>query len=403
MVLDSYNNVRYVDAKSTYSYEAGYVLSGKDEVKMKEIAEKKNYFSKTDTLLLKGVAIIMMMYHHCFLDETRFEGHEIIPTPFSLETLMHTSNFCKLCVAIFVFLSAYGMTISLKKINTDMDLSAKEFTLYTKKRFFNLMHGWLFVFILCQIFTFLINRYQVKRYGNSVAEAIVYFLLDGLGVADLFGTPTLVATWWYMSFAIAIIIIFPLLILLYKKIGSMGMLLFAAIMPRIINIHYEPFEDWFLVIIFGIVFADYNLLVQMKEKKFTEKIILDKSIKLLLCFLLLQLGVFLREDCELGFFFEFRHGILCLLVIYAIYEFLPDIKYLNTMLIFAGKHSMNMFLTHTLIRHVYFNDFTYSFKYPVLIVAVLFGISLLLSILIEQMKKLIGYNHLVEYLRKRWF
>lgn len=141
----------------------------------------------------------------------------------------------------------------------------------------------------------------------------------------------------------------------------------------------------------------------MKEKKFTDKIIWDKAIKLFLCFLLLLLGVFLREYCKLGFFYEFRHGILCLLVIYVIYVFLPDIKYLNTMLIFAGKHSMNMFLTHTFIRHVYFNDFTYSFKYPVLIVAVLFSISLLLSILIEHMKKWIGYNHLVESLRKRWF
>lgn len=130
-----------------------------------------------------------------------------------------------------------------------MELSAKEFTLYTKKRFFNLMHGWLFVFLFCQIFSFFMDCYQIKRYGNSVAEAIVYFILDGLGVADLFGTPTLVATWWYMSFAIVIIIIFPLLILLYKKIGSMSMLLFAAIMPRIIKIGYEPIEDWFLVII----------------------------------------------------------------------------------------------------------------------------------------------------------
>lgn len=370
---------------------------------MKKVVETKNFFSKADTLLLKGVAIIMMMYHHCFLDETRFEGHEINPTPFTMETLMQTSNFCKLCVAIFVFLSAYGMTISLKKINKDMNLSADEFTSYTKKRFFNLMHGWLFVFLFSQVFSFFMNRYQIEKYGPDLAEGIVYFLLDGLGVADLFGTPTLVATWWYMSFAIVIIIIFPLLILLYKKIGSVGTLLFAAIMPRIIKVNYEPMEDWFLVIIFGIIFADCNLLVRMKEKKFTDKVIWDKAIKLLLCFLLLQLGVFLREDCELGFFFEFRHGILCLLVIYVIYEFLPDIKYLNTMLIFIGKHSMNMFLIHTFIRHVYFNDFTYSFKYPVLIVAVLFSISLVISILIEQMKKWIGYNRLVESLRKRWF
>lgn len=366
--------------------------------------EKSKYsFSKDDTLLLKGVAIIMMMYHHCFLDEERFAGHEIIPAPISLRLLMDTSNFCKLCVAIFVFLSAYGMTVSIKKIKDDMKLSAQEFTLYTKKRYFNLMQGWSFVFVCSQIFCWFYAHYQIERYGTYKPQAIIYLILDGLGLADLFNTPTLVGTWWYMSLASVIIITFPILIIIYKKIGSIGIVLFSIVLPRIFDISYEPFQNWFLVIVFGIIFADKDLLVRLREKKILNNNYADKTLKFIICMLALAVGMYFRERGEIGFFYEFRHGFLCLLVIYMIYEFVSPIKYLNTFLKFAGKHSMNMFLIHTFIRDTFFNDFTYSFKYPAVIVAVLFSISLGISILIEFIKKVTGYNHFIEKFRKRLF
>lgn len=372
-------------------------------MRMREAEKKKYVFGKNDTLLVKGVAILMMIYHHCFLDEERFAGHEVIPTPLSMEMLMNTSNFCKLCVALFVFLSAYGMTISLKKMKPDMQLSASEFTSYTKKRYFNLMQGWLFVFAFCQLFCWFYAKYQPERYGVKEERAFVYFILDGLGLADLFHTPTLIATWWYMSLASIIIVIFPVLILLYKKIGSECFLLCSFILPRVISISYEPLQNWLLVIAFGIVFADKDLLVCMREKSICENKYMDKAVKLVICIAALLLSLYFREECEIGFLYEFRHGILCLFVLYMIYEFVSPIKYLNSFLRFAGKHSMNIFLIHSFIRHTFFNEFTYSFKYPIVIVAVLFSISLVLSIVIELLKKITGYNRLVEMLRKKWF
>ena len=60
-------------------------------------------------------------------------------------------------------------------------------------------------------------------------------------------------------------------------------------------------------------------------------------------------------------------------------------------LAFAGKHSMNMYLTHTFIFAYFLHDFIYWFKYPILIFAVLFSISLLLSMTIEFLKEKIGF------------
>jgi peptidoglycan/LPS O-acetylase OafA/YrhL len=62
---------------------------------------------------------------------------------------------------------------------------------------------------------------------------------------------------------------------------------------------------------------------------------------------------------------------------------------------FVGIHSFNIFLFHTFIYYYYFPDFIYSFKYPVLIFAVLLGICLVISVGIEKFKKEIGFDKLI--------
>lgn len=365
--------------------------------------KNKCSFDKNDTLLVKGVAILLMMYHHCFFCKERMGNHEIIPAPMSMSLLMNTASFSKVCVAIFVFLSAYGMTVSIKKIKNSMELSTGEFAEYTKKRYFNLMTGWLFVFAFCQIFSWFYARLQTDVYAGKKLYSIIAFVIDGLGLADLFGTPKLVATWWYMSFANIIILVFPLIIMLYKKIGAGVLVILAVLLPRVMEVSYDPIRKWVLVLVLGIVFADKNLLVRMRKKKIVENVYFNKILKLFISMIALAAGIYLWRYNEFGFLYEIRHSILGVLVIYMAYEFLTPIKYLNSFLCFAGKHSMNMFLIHTFIRDKFFNDFIYGFKYPIVIIAVLFGTSLLVSIAIEFLKRITGYNCLVEKLKKRLF
>lgn len=63
---------------------------------------------------------------------------------------------------------------------------------------------------------------------------------------------------------------------------------------------------------------------------------------------------------------------------------------------FIGKHSMNIFLIHTLIFEYYFMDFIYGFKHWLLILVALLVISLIVSIIIEYLKVLLGYNKLIK-------
>ena len=75
-------------------------------------------FSKEDTLCVKALAVMLMMIHHLFgFPEKLQEGVSFM----SLSTLSsgHTvmslaGNFGKLCIALFMILSGYGMYCSYR-------------------------------------------------------------------------------------------------------------------------------------------------------------------------------------------------------------------------------------------------------------------------------------------------
>ena len=68
-------------------------------------------FSKNDTLTVKGVAILIMMWHHCFL-AGRFENFNILTWPLSYGHFTTIASFFKICVSLFAFVSGYGLNLS---------------------------------------------------------------------------------------------------------------------------------------------------------------------------------------------------------------------------------------------------------------------------------------------------
>ena len=116
-------------------------------------SNKQNMFSADDSMKIKGIAIVLMMFHHCFGSADRFEAFTISFFPFSAEQFIRIASSFKICVSLFAFITAYGLTQSLKA-------SSKDFNLYQwyGKRFFKLLSGYWFAVILmsiiCEIFSF---------------------------------------------------------------------------------------------------------------------------------------------------------------------------------------------------------------------------------------------------------
>ena len=167
----------------------------------------------------------------------------------------YIAAFLKICVPIFVFLTAYGITISLKKQYQLSKLKYDNISEYVKHRFFNLYIGWIFVFLFCEIFGLIYNRLPIEIYGKNI-QGVIYFCLDGLGIANLFGTPTLVGTWWYMSLAVTLILIIPLAIKIYEKIGFVYMFVLFSILSRQLAVTDSSIIHWLPVVFLGIVSAD---------------------------------------------------------------------------------------------------------------------------------------------------
>ena len=83
-------------------------------------------FTKADTRKVKGMAIIMMVLHHSFMMPERYKGMNVIFTPFAEEQFNWICWSFKICVAVFTFLSAFGITLSYKQENASYDLTADQ-------------------------------------------------------------------------------------------------------------------------------------------------------------------------------------------------------------------------------------------------------------------------------------
>ena len=367
--------------------------------------EKLLEFSKKNTAAMKGIAIIMMLFHHCFL-EGRYEKYNIIFSPFSESFVTMLASFFKICVAIYVFLTGYGLAIKYLDENNKGDKSIAK---TTASRYLSLMSGFVFIFILSQI-VFIISKiactYLGKEpltayTGDTKVTSVMYFIIDGLGLANLFATPTLNGTWWYMSLAIILIAVIPLIIKLYKKYGFLATSVVLILITHGLNIQNQNLVRWLYTAFLGIVCADKNILVKMQEFSIvkSDKYI-NKILKFVIATLILVALFYIRQKTDYRIY-ELNDALIPVFVIYYCFEFIMPIKYVNESLMFLGKHSMNIFLIHTFIRAHYLNTFTYSFKYPFLIVLVLLVFSLILSIIIEAMKKYSRYNKLVEKVREK--
>lgn len=99
----------------------------------------KYKFTKQQTQIAKGMAILLMLIHHLFFYPSDLYVSLVKMGGQDIES--YISSFGKICVAMFLFLSGYGITIS----------SVKKETSYKKSvisRVINLMINYWIVFLL---------------------------------------------------------------------------------------------------------------------------------------------------------------------------------------------------------------------------------------------------------------
>lgn len=356
--------------------------------------------SKNDSLAMKGIAILMMYVHHFYLSPDRWEGYSINFFPLTEASTLYIAQFFKICVCIFVFITGYGMTISVKKQHSQLNIPFPDILDYTRKRLFSLLSNYIFVFLLVIIVSLPTKR-VFEIYGKNISS-LLYFVIDMFGLAKLFKTPSFNGTWWYMSLAIVLIVLFPLLIKLYRDY-RWTFLLAVVLVPHLIGLKVvdKNLLHWILAMVLGMYCAESNLFERWRnfEKKQLKKIP-SFIIFLFHCFILVALIIF--RQCSAGQeLLDVFDGIIPVYVVFFCLHYILPLRGLRHILIFLGRHSMNMFLIHTFIREIYFEKFSYGFGSAWLNVFVLLLDTILLSMLIELIKKLIHFDHLQSIIKEK--
>lgn len=364
-------------------------------------------FTKEHTMQMKGIAIIILLFHHCFLNAQRWatvpyeklattKGWGYYPisfAPFSSHTIQYLASFSKICVAMFVFMTGYGMWVSYESQKKKTTMSN-----YIKKRMVTLMTGFLIIFVVTEILAIPTGRF-IEVYGHDF-RSVVYMIIDALGLAKLLGTPLFCLTWWYMSLAIVLIMIFPFVHSIMEKYQWV-VVVASIIVPRACG--FGQSTDLFrylLAYTLGMYFAQHDLLARIKEK-FMEQNVAGKLLSLIVSLIGLAVIIKCRQNAWIGWkYLDFWDGFAAMYVIANSYIYILNGKWIVKGLGFLGKHSMNIFLIHSFYRDVFFHEFTYSFYYAWLDYIVLMAISLVTSIVLEWFKKLIRYEKFIDWVKR---
>lgn len=363
---------------------------------MNEMTKKeKSSFSKTDSLCLKGIAIVIMMFHHCYRDTGRFEGYIVDFYPFTQNFIVNISDYFKICVAIFAFITGYGLYLSAKSKCNDLKSTEK----WTVSRLIKMMSGFYFVYILSFIITEIYAKYPQAVYcKKGYTRGIIYAIIDFLGLANLFDTPTMNSTWWYMSAAIVFIILIPIVIKWSEKMGYTTFIISIMALPRLVGNGYPGGTNiytFILAVVFGMIFAQFDLFKRLDDIKITNNKLISESIQFIFYFALLIASIVIWIKFPRDKVWEYQNVIAPIISIYFCKRYIVRIPVIRQILSVFGKYSINIFLVHTFIRYTFFQDFTYSFEKFWLIALVLFAISFAISIFIELLKKLVCFDKLI--------
>lgn len=348
-------------------------------------------YDKNSSMALKGIAIIIMMFHHCFMTVDRFENYSVSSWPFNIETIAKICNMGKICVAIFAFISGYGLLMSYNRKN----INASK---WVYSRIIKTLGGFWIIsalsMIVCQIID---GRVSDVYYRNvEFVKGTVYLITDFLGLSSLFNTPTLCGTWWYMSIAIVFIVMVPLLAKFQENLWLV--LITVIILPRILNadiLGKSNFASFFSAFIIGMIAFKYDLVNRWLQIWNTG---IKKVLKFIIMIGVLYICYLLYTQTSAVTYCELRWGLIPFVFILFFVEFITDLPLIKKILYFIGKHSMNIFLIHTFYRQYYLKDFIYSFPHVTIVVFALLLISLVTSVLLEVFKKIIKYDEWIKKL-----
>jgi hypothetical protein len=332
-------------------------------------------FSKEETNILKGVAILFMLFFHLF---NKYPiGNLYEPSIFiGGKPLSYLLSSCTYPVDFFIILSGYGLYISYcKGKNNNVKRNIK---LY--------IHYWITLLIFVTLGFFIKGQ---EIYPGDFQKII-------LNITALKTTYNF-ETWFlfpYMLLSLSSYYLFKFFDKVRPILLFLVLLAISLISQSIIHFYTEYVNSNiildqllpYLVLLFpfslGMFMAKYCKYKQIKNRLFTFKYI---NLLLIISILVIMGMMMLLQDYHLSMFQPFYSIVFILFFI-----FLKRPTIINRFLVEMGHRSTSMWFIHTYFCYYIFHDFIYGFKYPIAIYLMLVLISYLLAIIIDIINKKIN-------------
>lgn len=328
-------------------------------------------FKKSDSLFLKGIAILLLLYHH-----NPVLGNGDVYPVFEIG--------CRCCVWIFLFITAYGFSAQMSA-----GYSAHPFKFIIKRLALLYFPYWIYeVFFFFN--TVLLNRALITDMWNENKYA---FLLEIFNLEDLFGRKHLWSH-WYINFVVVLIVVFPIIHFLVKKIGYLSIpLAYALIVVNpfdIYSLNGGYYSSYYLVIVIGIVFYEKKLFEKIKRLSGIKAVAVTSAgtaVLVALFFLnyrytdLVESTKILRPDPI--------STLMAMTVVLLVYLARKDGKISNIMER-LGKYSAGIFYVHSLYYVYIFTAFPVYHKWLSFFICL--AVSTFISASVEQIKTATKYN-----------
>lgn len=349
-------------------------------------------FTRNDTKIVKGFAIILMLYHHLFAFPNRLAvdvSYEALITHGELTSAMLLGLFGRVCVALFLFLGGYGTWLSFQAKRADADSSS-----FVLRKIKGLYVPYLQAFAVMIPIALLLSDQRV-----TPALTSLFWNASGLNI-------TYNGEWWFFTDYLILLLAFPLMYWFTQRrraAVSVDVLLtcvwVAAVtwfIPAIMQADtmqdfsktliwkklYQTMQ-WSPCFLMGCIFARWDLLSRLKTK-FSGSYV---SCALLVATIVLLVP--LRYKLSVGYRYDFLYApVIC--VALAVATTTPLGRILAKPLEAIGNRSTFIWLTHSFYCYHWCQEFIFAPHYSVLIFLLLLAISYLTALLIEWLFRKIG-------------
>lgn len=328
--------------------------------------------TKEQTNILKGIAILMMLFLHLFNGSNLTDVCE--PLLFIGSTpLVHIISKACNPVGIFLMLSGYGLSYTY--FRGKLSFNGQEHRLLKLY-----IHYWIILLIFVSIGSFV----RPEKYPGSLSDIIMNFT----SISNSYNSET----WFLFPYALLSLTS----VWIFKCIDKLGCvksiiitwilyMISCYITSRYIAVN-KAYTEWYTYIItyFNVLFsfvigAVFHRQVE-KGKGSVLFLYKHKLVTLAILITLVVLNCFISSAAT-AYIFGFSYIFLLL--------HLNFNGIMKRFLMAMGKQSMVMWLTHSFFCYHIFHDFIYGFKYPLVIYIVLIVISYIVSLPISYLSRVI--------------